>query len=588
VVLSCRGTRRGLQQTRKDASQLDMFGFLTPGTKEALDPLASPKAVAAWLRQLPALDVIGRQQQVMRAFEAMKGSRKPCDIARIQAIEYLDAALGADRRQLTKQYVENYNSAPKLAERIWQSIYDLSQGFIYAYQTALEEALQQSGNARWKPLVPLLFARLTHYYGTDAKLRVFRFERWIPGKWVELHRTYLRATELGVDREAATLGNGNQNATAWTIEQEYIYVLLIHQLNTGNMSPPQIDWATAQLRAWSRRLQIDAVPRSLEGFFVDIAGRAGLGRRTGSDSGSMLRYLDTTPLTEQLDRAIAALRQVEATDQGPAAHINQQRIGILEKVSPALAPNLNAELRRDRRVECAITATVRIGLSRICQELNLKDNGISLPEAGGPHEQIEVFAVADGSRAPRRVPDEHDSLVASLSSFSDPMWQVRDRSVAGLRIAASGGIGQSLSLGTLVAVRQSDVSGWVLGVVRRMNKVSTEEVEAGMSIIADRMVSVTLHAVRQPKDDMGFIVDGIDISTMGARFHGLYLPPPSRPDKPLSVKTLIIPTQEYSEGRNVILTTGRSVYTVALRHLVEQRAEWSWTAIQIIEKKSRV
>jgi cyclic-di-GMP-binding protein len=566
-----------------------MFGFLTSGTREAVDPLASPKSVAAWLRQLPALDVIGRQQQVMRAFDAMKASRKPCDIARIEAIEYLDAALGADRRQLTKQYVENYDSAPKLAERIWQSIYDLSQGFIYAYQTALEEALRQAGNARWKPLAPLLFARLTHYYGTDAKLRVFRFERWIPGKWVELHRTYLRATELGLDRVAASLSSGSQSTTPWTIEQEYIYVLMIHQLNTGNMSPPQLDWATAQLRAWSRRLQIDAVPRSLEGFFVDIAGRSGLGRRTGNDSGSMLRYLDTTPLAEQLDRAIAALRQAEDTDQGPAAQINQQRISILEKVAPSLAPNLNAEMRRDRRIECAVTATVRIGLSRICQELSHKDIGISLAEAGSHHEQIEVYAVNDGSRpSPRRVPDEHDSLVASLSSFSDPMWQVRDRSVAGLRIAASGGIGQSLSLGTLVAVRQSDVSNWVLGVVRRMNKVSTDEVEAGMSIIADRLVPVTLHAVRQPKDDMGFIVDGIDISTMGARFHGLYLPPPSRPDKPLSVKTLIIPTQEYTESRNVILTTGRSVYTVALRHLVEQRAEWSWAAIQIVEKKSRI
>ena len=52
---------------------------------------------------------------------------------------------------------------------------------------------------------------------------------------------------------------------------------------------------------------------------------------------------------------------------------------------------------------------------------------------------------------------------------------------------------------------------------------------------------------------------------MGARFDGLYLPPPSRPDKPLAVKTLIVPTSEYSEGRSVILTTGRSVYTVALR-----------------------
>ena len=68
------------------------------------------------------------------------------------------------------------------------------------------------------------------------------------------------------------------------------------------------------------------------------------------------------------------------------------------------------------------------------------------------------------------------------------MWQVKDRSVAGLRIAASGGIGQSLALGALVAVRQSDVSDWVLGVVRRLNKLSNDEVEAGVSIIAERVV----------------------------------------------------------------------------------------------------
>jgi hypothetical protein len=564
-----------------------MFAFLHSGTKEVSDPLISERVVASWLRQLPALDVVGRQQQVMRTFDAMRQSRKPVDIARIHAIGYLDGALGADRRQLTKQYAENYDASAKVADRIWQSIYDLSQGFIYAYQTALEEALRQEDNARWKPLVPLLFARLTHYYGTDAKLRVFRYESWIPGKWMELHRTYLRACELGVDRVPTTLVSSGPNATQWTVEQEYIFVLLIHQLNTGNMSPPQLDWAMAQLRAWCRRLQIDAVPRSLEGFFVDIAGKSGLGRRTGNDSGSMLRYLDTTPLAEQLDRAIAALRQAENTDQGPAAPINQLRIAILEKVSPAISPNLNAELRRDPRIECAVVAKVRIGLSRICQELSHKDNGIVLGEGTTHTEQIEVYEVAGGPRA-RHVPDEHDSLAASLSSFSNPMWQIKDRSIAGLRIAASGGVGQSLSLGALVAVRQSDMADWVLGVVRRMSKVSNDEVEAGMSIIAERLVPVTLHTVRQAKDDMGFVVDGIDISTMGARFSGMYLPPPSRPDKPLSVKTLIVPTQEYAEGRNVILTTGRSVYTVALRHLIEQRADWSWAAIQIVEKKSRI
>ena len=48
------------------------------------------------------------------------------------------------------------------------------------------------------------------------------------------------------------------------------------------------------------------------------------------------------------------------------------------------------------------------------------------------------------------------------------------------------------------------------------------------------------------------------------------------------------PTAEYAEGRNVLLTTGRSVYTMVLRHLIEQRADWSWTAVQIAEKKPRM
>lgn len=564
-----------------------MFGFLTPSAKDLTDPLCSPRQAAAWLRELPALDVIGRQQSVMTAFEGLRTSRKAVDTSRVAAIEFLDAALAADRRQLIKQYVENVDGSARLAERIWQAVFEMTQGFMFSYQSALAHALTQPTNPRWKPLIPTLFSRLIHYYGTDAKLRVFRFERWIPAKWLDLHRLYMRATELGIERVPAALAAAGPNATQWTIEQEYLFVLLIHQLNTGNLSPAELDWASAQLRAWSRKLTLDAVPRSPEGFFVDVAGKGGLVRRTGNDAGSMLRYLDTTPLADQLERAIQALRQAEVTDQGPAGPINQQRVAILERVRPAVAPNLNADLRRDPRIPVAAAAKVRVGLARICADLAAKDVNELAPDQAG-HEQIEVYAVSGGPRGRRRATDEQDTLAASISSFSDPMWQVKDRSVAGLRIAASGGIGQSLALGALVAVRQSDVTDWVLGVVRRLNKLNNDEVEAGVSIIAERVVAVQLIARRNERDDMGIEVNGIDVSTMGARFDGLYLPPPSRPDKPLSVKTLIVPTSEYSEGRQVILTTGRSIYTFALRTLVEQRADWSWAAIQILEKKSKV
>ena len=565
-----------------------MFGFLNPSVRDASDPVVSPKAAAGWLREMPSLDIVARQQLVVRALEGMRQSRRPVDFSRAHALQYVDAALGADRRQLFKQYVESLESKPKVSERLWQASLDLAQGFIAAYQHVLETALAPSSFGRWKPQVPILFARLVHYYGTDAKLRVCKHEHWIPAKWVELHRTYMRASELGVERVATALGGNHGSGTQWSVEQEYVYALLVHQLNSGNLSPPNLDWAVSQIRTWSRRLELAALPKTMEGFFVDLAGRTGLLRRTGQDSGAMLRYLDTTALAEQLDMTLAALRHSEETDQGPVGPINQQRALILDKARAAIAPNLNTDMRRDPRTPCVVAARVRIGLPRILHELSKPPGDADRADSVvGNNEQIEVYAVAGPVRATRPVTDEADTLSASLATFSDPVWQVKDRSVAGLRIYAGSGVGQSLTLGALVGVRQSDVSGWVLGVVRRLNKLSTDEVEAGVSLIAERVVPVTLNAKREVKQDMGIVVNGFDASLLGPKIEGLYLPPPSRPDKPLVVKTLIIPTHEYAEGRKIILTTGRSLYTVAMRQLVEQRADWSWIAISIVEKLTR-
>ena len=563
-----------------------MFAFLSPGARDTGDPLTSVRSVTAWLRELPSLDVVARQALVLRAFDAMRQSPRPIDFARAQAVEYLDAALGADRRQLFRQYVESLESAPKVSERIWQASLELAQTFISAYQALLEAALAPAAYGRWKPQVPVMFTRLIHYYGTDAKLRVCRHERWIPANWLELHRAYMRACELGVDRVPTSLGASGGHGTHWTVEQEYVFTLLIHQLNSGNLSPANLDWVATQVRGFSRKLELVALPKTMEGFFVDVAGRTGLARRTGQDAGAMLRYLDTTVLANQLDMALAALRHSEETDQGPVGPVNQQRAMILEKARAAVAPNLNTDMRRDPRTPCAIGARVRIGLARIQYELSKPQNAPLSPDTAA-NEEIEVYPVAAPARTKPRVPDEHDTLSASLAKFPEPVWEVRDRSVTGLRICAGGGVGQTLMLGALVAVRQTDAGQWLLGVVRRLNKVSNEDVEAGVSVIAERVVAVTLYVKREVKQELGIVVNGLDASMMGPRFEGLYLPPPSRPDKPLVVKTLIVPTPEYAEGRKVLLVTGRSIYTIALRQLVEQRADWSWVAIQILEKQVR-
>ena len=461
-----------------------MFGFLTSGTKEVADPLVSPKAVAAWLRQLPALDVIGRQQHVMRAFDGMRQSRKPIDLHRVaghrvsrrRARRRPPPADQAIRRELRRR-------AQARRAHLAGDLRPVAGLHLRLPDGARGGAAGSRAMRAGSRCSPLLFARLLHYYGTDAKLRVFRYERWIPGE-VDGSASHLPARLRARRRPRARpcCAARGPNATQWTVEQEYLYVLLIHQLNTGNLSPPQLDWAIV---AAARVEPAPAARRraALAGRLLRRHRRQAraLSAAPATIRGSMLRYLDTTPLAEQLDRAIAALRQAESTDQGPAAPINQQRIAILEKVRPRSRPTSTPTCGAIRASPCAVAGE---GAHRPGAHLPgaraRKDIGDRAGEAGDGHEQIEVFAVADGSRAQaQRRADEHDSLAASLSSFSDPMWQVKDRSVAGLRIAASGGIGQSLALGALVAVRQSDVGDWVLGVVRRLNKVSQRRSRGG-------------------------------------------------------------------------------------------------------------
>ena len=57
-----------------------MFAFLSAQAREGADPLLNQKNAAAWLRQLPANDVIGRQQQVLATLESLRRRTHQCKV----------------------------------------------------------------------------------------------------------------------------------------------------------------------------------------------------------------------------------------------------------------------------------------------------------------------------------------------------------------------------------------------------------------------------------------------------------------------------------------------------------------------------
>ena len=399
------GAARRARATR--TARGPMFGFLTQPTKDHADPLQSPKSASAWLRQLPALDVIGRQQHVMRAFDGMRQSRKPVDLSRVAAIEYLDAALGADRRQLIKQYVENADGAAQARRaHLAGDRTSWRRASSYAYQTLLEQALRaaaeralEAGAAaavraarpllrhrRQAARVPLRALDPGQVDASCTALPARRRARRRP-------RRRRRSPSAGPERDAVDGRAGIPVRAAGPPAQHRQPVAVRARLGQRR--------SCARGAGGSRSTPCRGRPRASSST---SPASAGLARRTGNDSGSMLRYLDTTPLAEQLERAIARAAPGRGDRPGPGRRRSTSSASRSWRRCARRSRRIcNADLRRDPRIAVHGAGA---GCASAWRASATSSRRRTSPSAGDPMaaaEQIEVYAVADGPRvrAPR-------------------------------------------------------------------------------------------------------------------------------------------------------------------------------------------
>jgi hypothetical protein len=618
-----------------------MFTFLSPQTRAHADPLQSRKTASAWFGHLSAVDVLTRQQHVVDAFDAMRRSWTEIDRHRISAIAYIDQSFEPEHRRLVHCYLDHLHSSPNVAARFRQAAIDANQAFLQAYQAALDPVCACAGQTRWKPLIPLIIIRLVHCLGVDAKLKLFHQEQWIPARWSELHRAFLRATELDIESVPVAAEPAKPLDERRTIEQEYIHALLIHRLDTGNLSAAEIEWGSAQLREWSRGLRLSDVARTAGGFYVDLAGTRGLVRRNGNAHGVKVGYLDTADLVRELEAAATLYPQAAQERERRGAAL--AHLATIEKLRPALLPRRNVELRRHARDPVDLSAEAHVRFNDIAAYLvgiaEQKANTVAetemrsardwqqalrydAREAGAPRqfaqgddwinatpfalvgehedhafnarladnalagiEQIEIAPPADGEPG-EQVGAAPATPRAATTSDQSSAWRIKDSSAGGWRLFAPVKDSGNPALHSLLAIRPADAGDAMLAVVRRLHR-QANQFEVGVALIGGRAIPVMLHARRRVNGDMSVLVDGIDISAFGRRFAALYVLPPSPGEVRTALRTLVIPASEYLEGRKLVLTTGRSHYTIVLGRSIEGTADWSWATMQIAGKTPR-
>ncbi|HVE50225.1 MAG TPA: hypothetical protein VNG69_11480 [Casimicrobiaceae bacterium] len=545
--------------------------------KAAKDPLTDAKAAERWIATFNSADPLALHVAVLGelARAADPGARHTP--SQLEAVFALDARTAELRSTLTAQYVEHANRSSRIETQLWSALFDLAQAFLLAYQSFTRE-LSAGAIPSWQSLLPELVARQIVQLGLDAKVRMYRFEQWIPAKWSELHGLLSLALSRKFERQYVSL---DVNGAHTTIEHEYIFVLLLQLIHSGNMTPKHLDYVAHELRDWSQPLRLTLEASSVTSFYVDLAGREGLKRRrTPAPLEGRVLFVDTGPLHSVLRQHILVLDQkLKSQPQSERTTKRAEQLNLLTKLASQVDPEYRPFARRGERTAATGTADAIVGFAHIASYLRDEERDpVSSAKAGksfGGTMELAVFGRVLHEQD--RIHEQARRRLIAVAAKGGP-WEVKDVSQTGYRLVAPMAVANVVTLGTVVALHAHGKRGWTLGVVRRIRRVTSERAEIGLQNIASALLGVDL--IEQRKSAEGdYSVDGELATINGRTFPGLLLAVKKR-DSDTPVLSLMLAAVEYQPSRKLKLQTSKLMSPVRLGRILEQQPEWVWTAIE--------
>ena len=553
-----------------------MFGF----GKSSKDPLSDIKAAERWLATLPGADTLAVHSNVIDELERATGPAAHRTPQRLRAVFHVDAQTGAQRRALIGQYIEHASRSSKIENQLWTALFGLTQGFLQTYQSFAREIVERPQSGRWQELMPELICRQLVHLALDARVRLFRYEQWIPAKWAELHGLMSLACSQQVERQLVSL----TESSTTSIEHEYLRALVLHLMNAGSLTASQVEFIWGELDDWCSPLRLTLEQSAANAFFVDLGGREGLRRRkTGALEGRVL-FLDTRPLhAVMVQHAVTLEQKIKAEPLSNRTPRRSEQLTLFTKLAAQVDPEFRPFARRGERVSTTGNVDAIVGFQKIASYFK-EEAHEPIPLADTTGESFDsTMDIAVFGRI-RDEPTRRNELarrrIGAHAAAGGP-WEAKDVSQTGFKLIAPIQVANAVTLGTLVAIHPHGQPRWTLGIIRRMKRTAADRAEIGLQIVADTISSVDLVEQRKRGADE-YSIDGEGTTINGRRFGALLLALRARDAEPM-VQSLIVPAVEYQPVKRYRLSTSKTDYTIRFGRLIEQQPDWIWTAIEPLQ-----
>ena len=550
-----------------------MFGF----GKNIKDPLADAKTAERWLGFFPATDPLAMHSAVLAELGRLTERVAKRTPARLEAVFFVDRYTDPLRQNLTAQYLEHGNRSTRVENQLWQALFDLTQGFLLCYQAFAREVSDHAQSQKWQSLLPELIARQIMHQGLDAKVRLFRYEQWIPAKWSDMHALFQMACSAQIERQAvAVLADGGLT----TIEQEYLRVLVLQLMNSGNLTPRHLEWVAEQLSEWCAPLRLNLESSTVTSFYVDLGSRTGLKRRQPQPLEGRVLFLDTRPLHAVLMQNVVMLDQkVRNNPLSERTPRRADQLNLLTKLASQVDPEFKPFARRGERMSAEGSVDAIVGFSKISGFLRDEEVEPLIEGKRSAGTFGEAIEIATFGRMRNENARTMEMARRRLANFAAPggAWDIRDVSQTGFRLVAPMSVINAVTLGTLAAIRPPTQARWTLGIVRRMKRLTTERAEIGLQVIANNLIGVELTETKKGEAD--YSIEG-EVPTVNRRsFSGLFLSLRKR-DGETAVQTLVVPPGEYQPGKRLRMSVAQSSRRIAFGRLLEQHPDWVWATVE--------
>lgn len=465
----------------------------------------------------------------------------------------------------------------------------LSRSFAQAYERLFAHLQDPAGEA-WRRNVVTVLVQLFRYRQSELLLRLLRYKRDSSDQWRQLHTAYRFAQSNALENDPPPPVRDRETVGERSVHQHFIELLLLGAMNTGQLSPRELVWASNWLADWSTLVTLqpvhagDAAHRGETGFVIDLGGSEGLTRVQPGEGGDL--HLDTTALTGRIEEEIAALNGSRDDEPLEPSAGREASIALLSKLRILYSPHPVQFTRRGERMSMSASVQSVCGLRHIVRTVREEAQGRAEAVAKSTR-QREGITISPNSGYGDSFPGTvfHAAAPSAPPTISAPtvrapgIWQAKDWSDSGCRLRGRAANLNDVIPGSLMCIREHQDAPWTVSIVRRLRRLMVDHVEISLEFIGRKPRFVKLVTARDPLRASPDEPNG-KRSTFGA----IYLPlSEKRPTLP--IKTLAVPVAAFNEGQVVTLLSSEARYSLRFNKALEHHADFVWTTFSLIAKR---